>query len=95
MVGLDAVQEQVAVLLQERVDAQSQVVEVGAQRSGRRQRSSLQSSERWREVQRLRGRRRRQLVEEGGEEVRVVDGHGEFNEDLLVGQVRLLEPIKP
>lgn len=94
VVGLDAVQEQVAVLLQEGVDAQGEVVEVGGQKSGRRQRSSLQSGERWREVQRLLGRRRRQLVKEGGEDVRVVDGHGEFDENLLVSEVRLLETGK-
>lgn len=44
----------------------------------------------------LQGLRRswsRELVEEGGQEVRVVDLNGQFNKDILVPQARLLEAI--
>lgn len=91
VVCLDGVKEKVAVLLQERVDAQGQVLEVGGENGGGGDRAALQSSERGREVQRPRRRVRGQLVEEGVQEVGVVDVHGKLDEDILVSKVRLLQ----
>ena len=34
-----------------------------------------------------------ELVEEGGHEVRVVDGKWELNQDILVRELRLLEAV--
>jgi hypothetical protein len=82
VVGLDRLEEQVARLLQVRVDRQVERVEVGVERvRGRlgRDRGVVAG-----QVELRGGGGGRQLVEEGGEEVRVLDRDGDFDEDVLV-----------
>lgn len=93
MVGLDAVEEKVAVLLEEGIDAEGQVVEVGRQHGVLDEWAGFQSGQRRREIGGGRLAGALKLVEERGDQVRVVDFHGEFNEDVLESQVGLLEPV--
>jgi len=51
----------------------------------------LEGGEAGREVQGLAWGRSRQLVEERGEEVRVVDDNGQLGEDVLVAEAALLQ----
>ena len=53
----------------------------------------LESGEAGREVQGLAGRRSRELVEERGEKVRVVDDNGQLGEDVLVAETALLQAV--
>ena len=53
----------------------------------------LKSGEAGREVQGLAGRRSRELVEERGEKVRVVDDNGQLGEDVLVAEAALLQAL--
>lgn len=91
VVGLDAVEQQIAVLLQGRVDAERQVVEVGGEDGGFGEGARLQGGERGREFSRGRGWAL-QLVDERGDQVRVVDLNGQLIEDILVAEVGLLQP---
>lgn len=94
VVCLDAVQEEVAVLLEEGVDAERQVVEVGGEGRGLGEGARLESTERGREVGRPGGAGALQLVDEGGDQVRVVDLNGQLFEDILVAKGGLLQPTK-
>ena len=91
VVVLDALQEQIARLLQEGVDREIQGVEVGVERGLRGVGVLL-------ERRQVRGERelflRRvggQLVEERCEEVRVVDDQGQLDQDVLVAETALLQ----
>jgi hypothetical protein len=92
-VGLDAVQEEVAVLLQVGIDVERQVVEVGGEDGGFGVRAGLEGGERGGKVGRG-GGGGLQLVDEGGDQVRVVDLDGELVKDVLVAEVGLLETRK-
>lgn len=89
VVGLDAVEQEVAVLLEEGVDAERQVVEVGGEVGGLGEGARLESAEGGREVGRPGGAGALQLVNEGGDQVRVVDLNGQLFEDILVAEVGL------
>lgn len=91
VVVLDAVEQQVARLLQERVDGQVERVEVGAQRRLRLERVRVERRQVGREGQLVLGRLRGQLVQQRGEEVRVVDGEGQLDEDVVVAEAALLK----
>ena len=93
VVGLDAVKEQVAVLLHERIDAEQQVVEVRGEDSRLSGCARLERSEGRREISGPRLLGGLKLVDERGDQVRVVDSNREFDENVLVSQVRLLQPI--
>lgn len=93
VVSLDAVQEQVAVLLQEGVDAKGEVVVVGGENSRLDEGSGFQSGQRWGKIRRSRNVGSLKLVDEGGDQVRVVNLHGKFNKDILVSQAGLLQSI--
>lgn len=90
VVGLDAVQEEIAVLLQVGIDVERQVVEVGGENGGFRVRAGLEGGERGGKVGRGSGGGL-QLVDEGGDQVRVVDLDGELIKDVLVADGGLLE----
>jgi hypothetical protein len=53
----------------------------------------LEGGEAGREVQGLAWGRSRQLVEERGEKVRVVDDNGQLGEDVLVAEAALLQAV--
>jgi hypothetical protein len=53
----------------------------------------LESGETGREVQGLAWGRSRELVEERGEKVRVVDDNGQLGEDVLVAKTALLQAV--
>lgn len=93
VVGLYAVEEEVASLLEEGVNREVKRVEVGCQGEGGERGILLESGEAGREVQGLAGRRSRELVEERGEKVRVVDDNGELGEDVLVTETALLQAV--
>jgi hypothetical protein len=94
VVGLDAIQQEVAVLLQEGIDAERQVVKVGGESGGLGEGAGLESAERGREF----GGRRRggalQLVDERSDQVGVVDLDGQLLENILVAEVGLLQPVE-
>jgi hypothetical protein len=90
VVGLDAVQEEVAVLLQVRVDVERQVIEVGGEDGRFGVGAGLEGGERGGKVGRGSGGGL-QLVDEGGDQVRVVDLDGELVKDVLVAEGGLLE----
>ena len=92
VVGLNAVQEKVAVLLKEGVDAERQVVVVGGQNVIIGEWALLQSSQRGGKVGRGRLGRALELVDERGDQMRVTDFNWKLNEDVLVSQRGLLEP---
>jgi hypothetical protein len=94
VVGLDAVEEEVAVLLEEGVDAEGQVVVVGRQNGVLDEGAGLQRSERRGEIRRGRLAGALELVEEGRDQVGVVDFDRELNEDVLVSQARLLQSVR-
>ena len=92
VVRLDALEEKIAVLLQVRVDAERQVVVVGVQNGVLDEGAGLQGGQ---GRGQLGGRRHLgalQLVDERGDQVRVVDLNRQFDEDILVSQVGLLQP---
>lgn len=91
VVGLDTVQQEVAVFLEEWVDAERQVVEVRSKDGGFGEGARLESAERRGEVGGASGVRALQLVDEGGDQVGVVNFHRQFVEDVLVAKVRLLQ----
>jgi len=89
VVGLDAVEEEVAGLLKERIDGNIEVVERRVERGVD---GVLE------EIVERRGRLRGipdggrgNLVEEGGEKVRVMDDDRELDHDVLEGKLGLLE----
>lgn len=89
---LDGVEQLVAGLLQEGVDAEVEGVEVRGQGVGGDGGVVGELGEGGGEgVGGGGGWGGGELVEEGGEEVGVVDGEGEFDEDVLVAEVALLE----
>lgn len=91
IVRLDAVQEQVTCLLKERVDGKIQSVQ---RRVGRDlDRSTLNVGQRRGERDIGVGRRHGKLVQEGSEEMGVVDVDGKLEKDVLVGQLRLLQAV--
>lgn len=94
MVHLDAVKQKVAVLLQERVDAEGEVVEVGCQHGRLGVLRRLQRGQGRGEIGGSRLSGSLELVNEGGDQVRVVDFNGELDQDVLVPEVGLLEPAK-
>lgn len=91
VVVLDALEEQVACLLEERVDGEVERVVVGVQRGLRRVLVLEQRRQVRGEGELLLGCLCGQLVEEGGEEVRVADGDGELDKDVRVPEAALLE----
>ena len=93
VVSLDAVKEKIAVLLQDGVNVERQVVEVGGENGGLSERAGFQSGQRWGEIRGSRGAGGLELVDERGDQVRVVDLDRQFNEDVLVSQVGLLQPV--
>lgn len=93
VVGLDAIKQEIAVLLEVGIDVERQVVQVGGEIGGFGVRAGLESGERGRKVGRT-GRGALQLVDEGGDQVRVVDLNGELVEDILVAEVGLLETVR-
>lgn len=93
VVSLDAVKEKLAVLLEEGVDIERQVVEVGGKDGRLGVRAGFQGGQRWGEVRRARGVGGLELVNERGDQVGVVDFDRQFNEDVLVSQVGLLQPF--
>ena len=93
VVGLYAVEEEVAGLLKEGVDREVERVEVGCQGQRGKRGVLLEGGEAGREVQGLAWGRSRQLVEERGEKVRVVDDNGQLGEDVLVAETALLQAV--
>lgn len=91
VVVLDALEEQVARLLEEGVDGEVERVVVGVERGLGQVRVLVQGREAGRERELLLGGLRRQLVEERGEKVRVADGDGELDEDVRVPETVLLK----
>ncbi|KUI61723.1 hypothetical protein VP1G_11265 [Cytospora mali] len=87
VVRLDAVQEQVTRLLQERVDGQVESVNRRVRRD--LDRGPLDVGKRLRQLNLRVCRGHGELVHEGGEEVRVVDVDGELEKDVLVGAGQL------
>lgn len=87
MVSLDAVEEEIAVLLEERIDAERQVVQVGGRRDRLGKLSLFKRSQgRW-DFDGNRDVRALVLMDERGDQVRVVDFDGKFDENVLVSQV--------
>lgn len=93
VVGLYAVEEEVAGLLKEGVDREVERVEVGCQGQRGKRGVLLEGGEAGREVEGLARGRSRQLVKERGEEVRVVDDDGQLGEDVLVAETALLQAV--
>lgn len=94
LVVLDRIQHQVAALLEERVDAEVEGIKVGSEGVGADVGVARKLCERGGEVEG--GLRRRclgNLVEEAGEEVRVVDLDRQLDEDILVSEFRLLDAV--
>lgn len=91
MVVLDALEEQVAGLLEEGVDREIERVVVGVERRLGSVLVLEQGRKVGRESELLLGGLRRQLVEKGGEKVRVADGDGKLDEDVRVPETALLE----
>lgn len=87
----DAVQQEVAVLLEERVNAERQVVKIRSKCGGFGEWAALEGAERGRKVGGARRVGALQLVDEGGKQVRVVDLHRQLVEDVLVAEVGLLQ----
>lgn len=94
VVSFDAIEQEVAVLLEEGVDGKRQVVEVGGESEGLREGARLEGTEGRREVGRPGGAGALQLVDEGGDQVRVVNLNGQLFEDILVTEIGLLQPAK-
>lgn len=80
VMGFDAVEEEIARLFEERVDAEIEGVEVGIQRIGHLR--AVDGGERRRHRERAGGWRLGELVEEGGEQVGIVDLNREFGQDF-------------
>jgi len=93
VVVLDALKEQIARLLKERVDGKVEGIEVREEWRKRSVGVLLQSSQVWREGQLLLGCLGRQLMEERGEKMRVAHGDGQLNEDVLVPETALLQAL--
>ena len=93
VMSVDGFKKQVAILLEEWVDVEGKVVEVGSKDGGGRKGAGGQGGQGWRKVEIFGGRRRWELVKVGCEEVGVVNLNGEFNEDILVSETGLLEPV--
>jgi hypothetical protein len=94
VMGFDGIQKQIAVLFQERVDAQGQVVKVRGEGIRLGDWAVVECRQRCRELQRLGREGSRQLVKERCEEVRVVDLDRQLNKDILVAEARLLKSIQ-
>jgi hypothetical protein len=97
VVVLDALEQQIASLLEERVDGEVERVVVGVQRGLGRVLVLEQGRQVRGESKLLLGRLRRQLVEQRSEKVRVADGDGELDQDVVVAESVLLEaaPVSP
>ena len=93
VVSLNAVEEKVAVLLQEGVSIKRQVVEVGSEDGGFGKRAGFQGGQGRGEVRRTHWAGGLELVDVRGDQVRVVDFDGKFDKDVLVSQVGFLQPI--
>ena len=91
VVSLYAVEQQVAGLLEEGVDGKVERVEVRGQREGGERGVLFEGGKASREVERLGRGSGGQLVQERGEEVRVVDDDGKLGEDVLVAEAALLQ----
>jgi hypothetical protein len=91
VVVLDALEEQVARLLEEGVDGQVERIVVGEEGRERRVGVLLQGREVGREVELLLGCLRGQLVEKRCEEMRVADCDGKLDQNILVPEHALLE----
>ena len=93
VVGLDAIQEQVAVLLHEGINAEQQVVEVRGENCRLSWRARFKCGKGRRKISRPGLLGGLELVDERCDQVRVVDGNRKFDENILVSQVRLLQSI--
>ena len=91
MVVLDALEEQVAGLLEEGVDREVERVVVGIERRLGGVLVLEQGRKVGREVKLLFRGLCRQLVKERSKKVRVADGNGELDEDVRVPETALLE----
>lgn len=91
VVGLDRLEQQVARLLEVGVDGELERVE--GRVDGRLDRIREEVVEGERGLLGVADGARGDLVEEGGEEVRVVDDYGVLDEDLLEGELGLLEAV--
>jgi hypothetical protein len=93
VVVLDALEEQVAGLLEEGVDREVKRVVVRVERRLGGVLVLEQGSKVGREVELLLGGLCRELVEQRSEKVRVADGDGELDEDVRVPETALLEAV--
>lgn len=93
VVGFDAIQQEVTVLLEEGVDVERQIVKVGGESGGLGEGAGLESAERGRKVGGRGGIGTLQLVDERSDQVGVVNLNGQLLEDILVAEVGLLQPI--
>lgn len=93
VVGLYAVEKEVASLLEEGVDGEIERVKVGSKRERGEVGVLFKSGEAGREVEGLLRGRSGELVEERGEDVRVVDDDGQLGEDVLVAEAALLQTV--
>lgn len=93
MVVLNALEKQVTCLLQERVNGEVERVVVGVERGLGRVLVLEQRRQVRGERELLLGCLCGQLVEEGGEQVRVADGDGELDENVRVPEAALLEAV--
>lgn len=94
VVVLYAVEEQVAGLLEERVDGEVEGIEVWCEGRGSELRVAVKRSQAPGEGELgVLGRGGGELVEERGEEVRVVDADRKLSEDVLVAKAALLQAV--
>ena len=91
VVVLDALEQEVARLLEEGVDGEVERVVVGEEGRFGRVGVLQEGGEVGREGELLLGGVRGELVEQRGEEVRVVDGDGDLDEDVVVAEAALLQ----
>lgn len=92
--GFDRVEKEIAGLFKEGVDAEVQAIEIRGERVGAGGWIVLEFGERGGEVKGFGFRGfLGNLVEEAGEEVGVVDLDGEFDKDVLVSEVGLLDAM--
>lgn len=94
LVGLYAVKEEIAGLLEERVNAEIERVKIGCERVVADLGVAGKVGQRLGKVDGgLLRRRLRELVEEAGQEMGVVDADREFDKDVLVTEVGLLQAV--
>lgn len=88
--GFDGVEEEITGLREKWVNVEGEGIEVRTERVGREERIAFDGRDGGWFFKGSRWRWRRQLVQECGEEVRVVYLDGQLNEDILVSKVGFL-----